>query len=206
MQFEKFTHPIFGSNSYVIYDSQNCIIVDPTDIASRHIIYFIEKNNLKPICVVNTHGHYDHINGDDIVASYFDLEVYIHREDSKFLLEPSLNLSIYFKEKFIVKSKLKYIDENQELMNFKIIHTPGHTPGSICLKHDNLLICGDLVFSNSIGRVDLPLSSKEDMKSSLRKVMNYIDENKTILSGHGKVFNLKDLYRENEILWSFINS
>ncbi|MCS7245605.1 MAG: MBL fold metallo-hydrolase [candidate division WOR-3 bacterium] len=206
MQFKKFTHPIFNSNSYIIYDSQNCIIVDPTDIASQHIIYFVEKNNLKPICIVNTHGHYDHISGNDILASYFNLEIYIHEEDSKFLSDPSLNLSTYYKEKFVVNSKLRHINENQRFMNFKIIHVPGHTPGSICLKYENMLICGDLIFSDSIGRVDLPLSSEKDMKMSLKKIMNYIDKNTIILPGHGKFFYLENLYRENEILWSFINS
>jgi len=205
--FEKFVHPLFNSNSYVIYNNEKeCIIIDPTDISSIHIINFIQKNNLKPICIINTHGHYDHISGDDILRDFFKIPLYIHKEDEKFLLNPELNLSIYFKKPLIIKHADKYISENEEIMGFKILHMPGHTPGSICLKSDKIIIVGDLIFSNSIGRVDLPLSDEEDMRNSLRRILNYINEDTIILSGHGKVFNLETLKRENDILWSFLNS
>jgi len=205
-KFQKFTHPIFGSNSYVIYKENDCIIIDPTDISSKHIINFIEANKLKPICIINTHGHFDHASGDDILRDYFKIPLYIHKEDEIMLFNPQLNFSSFIGKPIIIKPPDNYIDENDEIMSFKILHMPGHTPGSICLKYENLIIVGDLVFSNSIGRVDLPLSDDEKMKKSLRRFLEIINEKQVILSGHGKIFNLEELKKENEILWSFLNS
>jgi len=206
LRFQRFTHPIFGSNSYVIYNENDCIIIDPTDISSKHIINFIKANKLKPICIINTHGHFDHISGDDILRDYFKIPLYIHKEDEIMLFNPQLNFSSFVGKPIIIKPPDNYLDENDEIMSFKILHMPGHTPGSICLKHENLIIVGDLVFNNSIGRIDLPLSDVKKMKTSLRRFLEIIDENTIILSGHGKIFNLKELKKENEILWSFLNS
>ncbi|MEO0223775.1 MAG: MBL fold metallo-hydrolase [candidate division WOR-3 bacterium] len=205
-KFQKFTHPIFGSNSYVIYEEKNCIIIDPTDISSKHIINFIESNKLKPICIINTHGHFDHISGDDILRNYFNIPLYIHKEDEVMLSNPELNFSSFIGKPIIIKPPDNYLDENDEIMSFKILHMPGHTPGSICLKYENLIIVGDLVFTNSIGRIDLPLSNVKKMKESLKRFLEIIDEKTTILSGHGKIFNLQELKKDNEILWSFLNS
>ncbi|MEO0144458.1 MAG: MBL fold metallo-hydrolase [candidate division WOR-3 bacterium] len=206
-KFKNFVHPLFASNTYVIYkeNSNECIIIDPTDIAFRDLAKFLENNNLKPISIINTHGHYDHISGIDLVRETYKIPLYIHKNEEEFLRNPELNLSIYLGKNLIIKPAEYYVNDNDEIMGFKIIHTPGHTPGSICLKVENILIVGDLIFLNSIGRVDLPLSSEEDMRNSLIKILNYIDEDTTILPGHGRSFKLEDLKRENEILWSFIN-
>ncbi len=205
-RFQKFTHPIFGSNSYVIYEESDCIIIDPTDISSRHIINFIETNKLKPLCIINTHGHFDHISGDDILRDYFKIPLYIHKEDETMLSNPQLNFSSFVGKPIIIKPADNYLDENDEIMSFKILHMPGHTPGSICLKYQDLIVVGDLVFTNSIGRIDLPLSDEKKMKISLKRFLEIIDEKTIILSGHGKIFNLQELKKENEILWSFLNS
>ncbi len=206
MHFQKFVHPLFGSNSYVIQDNnKNCIIIDPTDITSSHIIRFIESNNLRPICIINTHGHYDHISGDEIIRDYFKIPLFIHQNEVELISNPNFNLSIYFGKSIIIKCIDKYLNEGEEIMSFKILHMPGHTPGSICLKGQNLIIVGDLVFLNSIGRIDLPLSNESDMKNSLKKLLRYVDEDTMFLPGHGYTFKLEDLERENEILWSFIN-
>ncbi len=205
-QFQKFVHPLFGSNSYVIQDdNRSCIIIDPTDITSSHIIGFIESNNLKPICIVNTHGHYDHISGDELIRDYFKIPLFIHKDEIKLISNPNFNLSIYLGKSMIIEHIDKYLNEGEEIMSFKILHMPGHTPGSICLKSQNLIVVGDLVFLNSIGRIDLPLSSESDMRNSLKKLLNYVNEDTMFLPGHGSAFRLEDLERENEILWSFIN-
>lgn len=204
-RFQKFIHPLFSSNSYIIYRNQECIIIDPTDITTPHIIKFIENNHLKPICIVNTHGHYDHISGDITIREHFKIPILIHKDEFQIISNPNFNLSIYFSKPLIIKDIDEYLNEGDEVMGFKILHMPGHTPGSICLKSENLLIVGDIIFSDSIGRVDLPLSNEKDMQASLRKLISIVNEDMLFLPGHGNTFNLSTLERDNEVLWSFIN-
>ncbi|MEO0202255.1 MAG: MBL fold metallo-hydrolase [candidate division WOR-3 bacterium] len=206
-KFKNFVHPLFGSNTYLIYkeNSDDCVIIDPTDVVIRDLTRFLETENLNPKCIINTHGHYDHISGIDILRNIYKIPLYIHELEEILLKNPQYNLSIYVGKSLIIKDVQYYVKENDEILGFKIIHTPGHTPGSICLKLENMLIVGDLIFVDSIGRVDLPLSSEKDMKISLKKILSYVNENTIILPGHGRIFKLEDLKRKNEILWNFIS-
>ncbi len=206
MRWKKFVHPLFGANAYVIYDETKCIVVDPNDVASKHIESFILERKLEPVCIVNTHGHWDHISGNGYISKRFNIPIVIHEKDAPFLKDPSLNLSTFLGEPSVSPPADDFLGDS--IFGLKVIHTPGHTPGSVCLMHESFMITGDTLFKDSIGRTDLPMSNDEDMLSSLKKLVNLLDNsgNLTILPGHGEVATWREVREGNEILWSYINS
>ncbi|UCC92176.1 MAG: MBL fold metallo-hydrolase [Candidatus Aenigmatarchaeota archaeon] len=135
--------------------------------------------------IVNTHMHWDHIGGNGF---FKNAKIHIHESDSEVLEKGDGEMSNahYFNgnmKSMRVERKLK---EGDELFGFKILHTPGHTPGSVCLLDlkDNILISGDTIFADGVGRTDLPGGSEEEMEKSLERLSSLkIDK---ILPGHGE--------------------
>lgn len=182
-------------NTYVIYDgSKECVIMDPGcyDQAEKDELKgFIEKLNLKPVRLVNTHCHVDHILGNKFVSELYGLGVEIHKEDHMLLtagpeigsnygiaMEPSPEPSRFLEENTL----FEFGDTSME-----ILHTPGHSPGSIsfyCQKSD-FVIVGDVLFLNSIGRYDFPNSNLDDLMESIKGKLFKLDEDVKVYSGHG---------------------
>jgi len=147
--------PEFETNTYLVWDEKTseAIIIDPAFPAPALIN---ELKNLKLKYVVNTHGHGDHIGGNEFVLQNFKVPLCIHKNDAEMLSNPYLNLSNSFgidiispKADILLKDGDKIIIGNEVI---KVIHTPGHTSGGICLHTDNLLFSGDTLFCESIGR------------------------------------------------------
>jgi glyoxylase-like metal-dependent hydrolase (beta-lactamase superfamily II) len=135
--------------------------------------------------IVNTHMHWDHIGGNGF---FKNAKVHIHENDSEVLEKGDGEMcnAHYFNgnmKSMKVERKLK---EGDELFGFKILHTPGHTPGSICLLDikDKILISGDTIFADGVGRTDLPGGSEEEMEKSLERLSSLKIEK--ILPGHGE--------------------
>ncbi|MBU1148135.1 MAG: MBL fold metallo-hydrolase, partial [Candidatus Omnitrophica bacterium] len=142
-------------------------------------------DSLKPKAVINTHGHGDHIGAD----SEFGLPIWIHSLDAEFLQDPSKNLSGMLG--FLLKTKpaSRLLDEGDVLkigsVNLEVIHTPGHTPGSICFKGDSVVFTGDTLFCEGIGRTDFAYGSQEDIIRSIKEKLFTLDDNYLIYPGHG---------------------
>lgn len=191
MKIEKIVVGELETNCYIVYDenTHQALIIDPGE-ESEKIRRFLNKNNLECLFIINTHGHIDHIGANND----FDLPIMIHEFDEEFLYNPYLNLSLYFGHPYSSR-KVERLLKDGEILDFfgltiRVIHTPGHTPGSICLKFDSYLFTGDTLFCQGIGRTDFPRSSEEDLFNSLREKIFKLDSNIIILPGHGPSSNI----------------
>lgn len=175
-------------NCYIVYNKENeCVIIDP-GYESQRIIETIEKEELKPLYILLTHGHIDHIGAVKDLKDKYGISVYIHNKDKDMLEKPNKNSASLYgmsvngaKADYFVKegNDIKFSDDS-----FKVIETPGHTGGGVCYKLDNILFSGDTLFLGSIGRYDFPESSGLDLMNSLKK-LTLLDKDTIVLPGHG---------------------
>ena len=161
-------------------ETKEAIIIDPgtySDDDARSIFRYIKKKKLEVKGIVNTHGHQDHINGDRVMQKKYAVPVYIHEHDAYFLS----NL-----EKQDVSTDVLLKDGDTITFGkvcLKVMHTPGHTMGSICLIGEECIFSGDTLFIECIGRTDFAESSPKDMEASLRKLIA-LPDNLIVYPGH----------------------
>lgn len=174
------------ANCYIVGDdaSREVFIIDPGGDYEK-IKKIIDSDLLKPQAIINTHGHGDHIASD----GDFDLPIWIHRLDAEFLQSPSKNLSAGYGILFKTRSASRLLEDGDILSigkcSLEVIHTPGHTPGSICLKGDGVIFTGDTLFCDGIGRTDFSYGSEEDIIRSIKEKLLTLDDNCLIYPGHG---------------------
>jgi len=191
-----FTFNPFQENTYVLYDeTKECIIIDPgcyTDNERKQLKAFISKEGLKPVRLINTHCHLDHICGNAFIAKEYGLKLEAHQgekvvldasvEHGKmygFVFEPSPAIENYLKE----GEKITF--GNSEL---DILYTPGHSPASISFYNpkDNFVIAGDVLFFMSIGRTDLPGGNHQTLLDSIRRELFTLPDETEVYNGHGQ--------------------
>ncbi len=185
------------TNCYLIVDksSHDTLIVDPGDDAD-YITRIISDHQLKPVIIIATHGHFDHILAAAELKLAFNIPFYIHKEDiflvSRMKTSADHFLGVKTDDPAVVDGFLKdkvTLDESK----LAVIHTSGHTPGSICLysKEEKILFCGDLLFAQrAVGRTDFAYSSQKDLEKSLKRIFRLPGETE-VYPGHGEPFNLQ---------------
>lgn len=179
-------------NCYIIYDEQSLegIIVDPGDEAGR-ILETVHNLNLTIKYIVNTHGHADHIGANKELGEKLQAKLAIHADDAAMLTDPQLNLSVAgYMGRIITSQPADILLHEKDIISFgncrfKVIHTPGHTPGGICLVGEGIVISGDSLFAGSIGRTDFPTGSLTDLVSSLKEKIMTLDPAMQVFPGHG---------------------
>ena len=190
------------SNCYVISYENDCYVIDPGQEEMDEVIAYIRENNLNLLAILLTHGHWDHILGIPAILEYKEVPIYISEKGYDFLFNPELSLFAWREGKFELSSNVQIITlkENDklgkngklsedtgtnEVFNFEIIETPGHSRGDICYydKANKMLISGDTLFAGSYGRVDLPTSDPIQMGKSLKKLMA-LDADVKVYPGH----------------------
>jgi glyoxylase-like metal-dependent hydrolase (beta-lactamase superfamily II) len=175
MYVETFIVGRLPTNCYVVHcvETKEAIIIDPDvnfDVEAQQIFNYINKESLKIKFIVNTHGHADHINGDGLMQKKYAVPICIHERDAYFLSHlENLDTS----KEVLLKDGDSIIFGNVCL---KVMHTPGHTMGSICLIGDKIMFSGDTLFAESIGRTDFIESSPKDMSETLQKLAKLPDE------------------------------
>lgn len=205
MQVETFTVGMLYTNCYVANCpiTKEAVIIDPgLDFSSeaKPIIEFVSREGLKVRYIVNTHGHDDHIKGDLVLQQKYRVPICIHPLDEHFL--SSLNPSV----PNVRLDEGRTVDFGNETL--KVINTPGHTPGSICLVGEKLVFTGDTLFAGSIGRTDFEGGSMEEMQASLHRLKN-LPSNLIIYAGHGATSLIAQEKRVNPFLndenagWTF---
>ena len=211
MKIKSFTFNPFQENTYIIYNiKKECLIIDPgcyTNEEEKKLYDFIKKNKLNPIKIINTHCHIDHILGNQFVSKTWKIDLHIHINELEQLNNSENIAKIYGLDEYKPSPKpTHFIKENQEIQlgsyNFKILFTPGHSPGHICLYNevDNFIISGDVIFKNSIGRTDLPGGDYNTLINSITEKILPINESLKIYAGHGPSTILKDEKETNPFL------
>ncbi len=195
LSIKKFTFNPFQENTYIIYDeTKECIIIDPGcyDKSEKLALSnFITEQSLKPVYLLNTHCHLDHVLGNRYVFEQYQLKPRIHEKEEMLLNAAQEYGKMY--GIFMEGSPEPIIDleANTEIKfgttTLKILFTPGHSPGSVCFYSvaDAQIIAGDVLFKQSIGRTDLPGGSMEQLIESIRTQLLELDDNTEIHPGHG---------------------
>lgn len=192
-----------------VENSTNAMIIDPGGDADL-IIEYCKDNSLIPTLIVNTHGHGDHIGANkELKEAYQDIQIYIHADDAPMLTSEYLNLSLLGGKRYKSPPADHVLQDNDRVLfediEFKVIHTPGHTKGGICLlcnpfsqvKDGNLsgvdenvnhpiLFSGDSLFNDGIGRTDLPNSNFETLVDAIKNRILTLDEETVVYPGHGE--------------------
>jgi glyoxylase-like metal-dependent hydrolase (beta-lactamase superfamily II) len=185
----------FQENTYILSDAEkNCWIVDPgcyTDTEKQLLKKYLEDQQLKPVKLINTHGHLDHVFGNKFVFDTYGLIPVIHPlEKEVFDYAPVAGL-MYDVPFDHYEGEVSFIEEGNKLVlgeqEFQVIHTPGHSPGSISLynRQSSVLISGDVLFEGSIGRTDLPGGNFETLISSIKTKLLVLPDETVVYSGHG---------------------
>lgn len=176
------------SNCYVVETAPGrCIIVDLGGDAD-YLMSFLKMNKLKLTKILLTHGHFDHIGGVEEVRSLTGAEVFVHVNDSEMLTSEKYSLASRMSyNPFIPVTLWTAVEEDAIIqdgeLSFKVIHTPGHSGGSVCYICDDVIFSGDSLFNCSIGRTDFLGSNSIDMKKSLKK-LSLLDGDYKVLPGH----------------------
>ena len=189
---------MLSTNCYVVscQETQDAIIIDPgLDVPSEaeQIFRYIDKGLLKAKFLVNTHGHPDHIRGDNILKKKYNVPICIHVYDAHVINDLGEKIS-----------PANVLLGDEDLLKFgkdtlSVMHTPGHTPGSISLLGEKLVFTGDTLFAEGISRTDFPGGSDRDMKLSLEKLLRLPDQY-VVYPGHGPSTTIGGEKRVNPFL------
>lgn len=195
LQVDFFTFNPFQENTYILHDeTKDCIIIDPGcyDADEKQKLYdFILKKELKPVRLLNTHCHIDHVLGNKFVADTFKLQLELHLMEVPLLravTEYGPQYGIYpdpIPEPTLLIKEGDFIKFGNTVL--KVLLTPGHSPGSLCFYNEEqkLLISGDVLFQMSIGRTDLPGGNYNQLLASIKEVLFKLPDEVKVFPGHG---------------------
>lgn len=192
----KFTFNAFQENTFLIHDGKNCVIFDPgcsVKEEQEHLANYIRENGLKPLAILLTHGHLDHIMGLPFLIREFELDYYIHEADLVTIKHSPTAAQLYGIREFeeTDKEPIGFLEHGETItfgnLSFKVLFTPGHAPGHVVFHNekDGYVVNGDVLFQGSYGRFDLPGGSLDVLKKSITEVMFNLPEETIVLCGHG---------------------
>ncbi len=191
----------FQENIWIIINEESgkSLIIDPGEISLNKFIEFFKSENTKPIAILNTHIHPDHIASAAKLQNKYQIPIFLHEKEKVFVKDlHQVGTMLGFSD-FQIPEKIDFIKEGKfefDEFKFEIILTSGHTPGSICIKFENCLISGDTLFKQSVGRVDLPGGSMDEMNRSIRILKN-MDKDLIVYPGHGEKTTIGDEIKNN---------
>lgn len=179
------------SNCYMIEnrETKECAIIDPGD-ETKKILEFISQKNLIPKAIFLTHGHFDHIMAARDIAEKFQIKIYASEQEADITNNANFNVSAMFQIPFVLNPD-ELLADGESIMvadiPFKVIHTPGHTKGSICfyIEKESILFSGDILFLESCGRTDFPTGDSNQLIISIREKLFALPDDVKVYPGHG---------------------
>ncbi len=176
-----------ATNCYLVSEGDSCVIIDPGADADFISTTILEKK-LRPLAILLTHGHFDHCLASLELKLNFNLPIYLHQEDLFLYRQADKSSSYWTGEKtFRLPIPDNSLEDEQTLsldgLVIKVIHTPGHTPGSVCFLVQDNLFTGDLLFEEGVGRTDFSYSDSHKLNASLNRLKN-LPDNTLIYPGH----------------------
>jgi len=209
MKTDTFVLGDFQTNSYVVRtggDARDCVVID-TGLSARPLIDFIAETDLNPVAVIFTHGHADHIAGVNLLREHRrDIKVAIHADDAGMLTSPVRNLSVMTGVAFTSEAADVIIQDEEPVefagIRFEVLHTPGHTPGGICLycPGEGVVFSGDTLFASSIGRTDFPGGNYAQLIDSIKSKLLALPDETIVYTGHGPSTTIGTERRHNQYL------
>ena len=190
MKLEILTMGLFEVNNYIVFDeeSKDIVLIDAGgdfELTKSKIDEL--GGNLKYI--LNTHGHFDHIAGDYDIQKYYNIPVYIHKDDEEQIPHFKEYLRAVGMPDYEAPKDITYFDETKTFKignkDIKVIHTPGHTQGGVSFLVENMLFSGDSLFYESIGRTDLFGGNYNQLVNSVRTKLLSLPDEITVYPGHG---------------------
>ncbi|MFF3101842.1 MBL fold metallo-hydrolase [Viridibacillus arvi] len=200
------------TNCYIISNKKKeCLVIDPSSEGER-LVQQLRALNLRPLAILLTHAHFDHIGAVDAVRDAFKVPVYLHKAETDWLIDPMKNGSGRYAElpNITTRPADHVIDQQQKLtigpFEFEIVHTPGHSPGSVSFifKDEGFAIVGDTLFQGSVGRTDLVGGNEKLLLKSIHDKLLSLDENLIIYPGHGDATTVGTEMEQNPFLNGFL--
>jgi glyoxylase-like metal-dependent hydrolase (beta-lactamase superfamily II) len=213
MLVTNFQAQAFATNCWILASGkgQECIVVDPgMPNVSEQLDEKLKEFNLKPVAILVTHGHLDHTFSVQPICDGYEIPAMIHSDDRELLLHPERAHGAEFMSQlsginWIEPKRIVELQDNQIFdlvgLQFKAIHAPGHTKGSVMFEvNGEVLISGDVLFAGSIGRTDLPGGSWSAMQNSLREKVLPLPDVMQVLPGHGPETSIGRERKYNQFL------
>lgn len=185
MKIQSFVVSPFASNCYVLsldgQEGRAAVIIDPGDTELGDVFRYVEEQGLDVQAIWNTHAHLDHVMGVDLVRARYGVQALVHGDDLPLWdgIAESARRWLGKEVPSLGSPDGLWTDGDEVCLGthkFRIWHTPGHSPGSVCLVGDEMAFTGDTLFAGTIGRTDLPLSNPNAMRTSLSKLLALPDE------------------------------
>ena len=180
-----------GVNCYFVgcEETREVAVIDPGGNA-RAILNMLKENDLKAVYIINTHGHIDHIGANKGVKDATGAQILIHEADAKMLVNSASNLSFLMGSGVTSPAADRLLKDGDKIkigntVELDVIHTPGHSPGGVCLKTDDIIFVGDTLFQGSIGRTDFPGGSYNQLIQNIKNKLLCYDDDVIAYPGHG---------------------
>lgn len=178
------------ANCYILgcEETGKAAVVDPGDDADR-ILRLLADRKLTVAAIVNTHGHFDHVGGNQRLKAATDAPLMIHAGDAPMLKRLAADASMFGLSAENSPAPDRTVDEGDSVefgkLSLTVLHTPGHSPGGIALRGDGCVFVGDTLFAGSIGRTDLPGGNYETLIRSVREKLFVLPDDTRVFCGHG---------------------
>lgn len=183
--------------------TRKAAVIDPGGNVNE-ILQLLTHHRLTPIMVINTHGHFDHVGGNSELIAATGCELMIHRDDASLLQQANEHAALFGLKTKLSPEPTKFLDEGEIIvvgeLTIQVIHTPGHSPGGICLHVKDYLFVGDTLFSGSIGRTDLPGGDHQQLIRHIKEKLLCLADSTKVCPGHGPMTTIGQERHHNPFL------